>query len=203
MRNHVASVRLLVAVTLVTTGCTGPRASHSTGPTEPPLSQRVPLVAPPEQVPEASLRATTSQEAVSGQTVYWSWIVDGQVREQQAPGVSSTAQPAHVSPGQPLLIELVTPRPPVRVQLLAYRTVGHNEPPGGKVEDTACVLESETAHCTYATSGDIVTVRATLKARARVIVLNAAWYVPSEMREKDQRLPSEVSAAWAFLVEPQ
>lgn len=50
------------------------------------------------------------------------------------------------------------------------------------------MLGPATAACTYATD-DTVIVRAPLKARARVIVLNAAWYVPNEMRENNHRLP--------------
>jgi hypothetical protein len=194
---------LAVAAVALIAGCADPgataRPAGAAGRAGPEPTERLrPVVAPPERVPVARAPAATGRGTVPGQVVYQVWLVDGKVRRGEAATAPPSGAPVGaIRSGEPFRLELGTSVPPARMQVLAYRDVDRAGVPTGDAEQVSCEAVPAKATCTYTVSG-VVSAAVMLTAAPRVVVVNAGWYVPADMRKHDQRIPAEVSASWAF-----
>jgi hypothetical protein len=188
----------LVATLLATAGCNHADRSAADDGSETNLSEsgtmvRRPAVAPPPDVPLATLEHGTRK--IPGTVVYRSWLRDGRMVTMEAArppaGDPSATVPTRAA------VNIATSIPPARMDVLLYDDTSPNSTPTG-AKRISCKPTAEAVACTFET-GDSIRVRAPIGDGVRLMIVNAAWYVPATMRAHDESLPPEVSAAWAFV----
>lgn len=172
---------------------------------------RMLVVAPPARVPRAfwatehaarASHTTFRRPMVAGEEVYSLWLRGGRTAEREAPRGITGRTAIRVPKGAPLVVEVATPRHPTRVDVLFFRSLGRSGVPVGRLAGASCEIghTAEEFPCVY-TAADRVTVHARMPSSARVALVNAGWYVPALMRERDENLSPEVSASWAFVLD--
>ncbi|GII95632.1 hypothetical protein [Sinosporangium siamense] len=224
-----AGAKAGMSATLVLSALTGCAGAHPAGsvagggrpladapvpttpaPTTPPdvlPDGRIRAVDPPVDIPGAFARLSPSGGTVAGEKIYHLWIRDGGVEEREADRTTARTM-VRLPRDSPITVELATARTPVRVDLLLFRGLSRSGAPKGVVGNVICDIVvparpvADAERCVYSTT-DRVTVRAGMPSSARVVVVNAGWYVPTAMREHDDDLPVEVSASWVFPLAPR
>ncbi len=192
----------LLLTTATTAGCAARDVSvPSTLGTENVLSARkVPAVAPPATVPLVSARNEPDDGGEEvGSVVYRSWVVDGVLQEEEIPPdrLSRGDTPPQVGPGQGIAITMDTGIEPTRIDLVTYRGTGVDGIPDGKLTDATCAPDPGAGPCTY-DIGDRIVLRARVDGGSAVLVVNAGWHLPADLRAAHPSWPSEMSAAWLF-----
>jgi hypothetical protein len=135
---------------------------------------------------------------VTGTVVYRTWLDGGKLvtwEAERPPTVHGTLPAESV-------FTMATAVEPTRVDVLRYASVGPDGIPAGDRGRISCLpYDVDPGLCTTEVGGGI-RLRVRLGDDVRLAVVNASWYVPSDLRSANASLPTEVSASWAFVTGP-